>query len=207
MISVGIDIDRLSLMTVMGQPQSAAEYIQATSRVGRRWPGLVVVLLNAARSRDRSHYESFRAFHSALYRQVESSSVTPFSPRAVDRALHAVLIGLARLVVPHFSGNEGAAAIVDHREALEQVFDVVRRRVDAVDPGQREAVERVMSRIADEWRDVAEEGPLKYADLQNPTAALLVDATDTETDPEGHFRTLWSLRDVDTESELFLVRD
>jgi hypothetical protein len=99
MISVGVDIDRLGLMVVMGQPQATSEYIQATSRVGRQFPGLVITLFNASRSRDRSHYESFVTYHSALYRQVESASVTPFSSRARDRGLHAVLIALARLTM------------------------------------------------------------------------------------------------------------
>ena len=105
MISVGVDINRLGLMAVMGQPQSTSEYIQATSRVGRRYPGLVITMFNAAKSRDRSHYESFRDYHAALYRQVESSSVTPFSSQARSRALHAVLIALARLTVPAAPGE------------------------------------------------------------------------------------------------------
>lgn len=207
MISVGVDIDRLSLMAVMGQPQSASEYIQATSRVGRSLPGLVVVMLNPARSRDRSHYESFRAFHQALYRQVEASSVTPFSPRATDRGLHAVLIGLARLLVPAFSGNEGASAIGSHRADLTPIIDAILQRVANVAPEQRDAVEGAVERLIAEWTEVADECDLVYANKRQPTAALLIDASDFETDPEGHFRTLWSLRDVDTESNLYPVRD
>src|SRR3712207_6458686 len=119
MISVGMDIERLGLMVVMGQPQSTSEYIQATSRVGRQHPGLVVTLLNSGRSRDRSHYESFKSYHSALYRQVESTSVTPFSPRARDRGLHAVLVSLARLTIPGLAENDAAGAVARHREELE----------------------------------------------------------------------------------------
>ncbi len=87
MISVGLDIPRLGLMGVLGQPKAAAEYIQATSRVGRSddAPGLVVTLLNVGKPRDRSHYERFRHFHETFYRSVEVGSVTPFSARALDR--------------------------------------------------------------------------------------------------------------------------
>ncbi len=70
MISVGLDITRLGLMVVQGQPKTAAEYIQATSRVGRAVdkPGLVVAVLNLHKPRDRTHYESFRLFHRTFYR-------------------------------------------------------------------------------------------------------------------------------------------
>ncbi|UUZ59601.1 helicase-related protein [Nocardioides sp. B-3] len=82
MISVGVDVDRLGLMVVSGQPQTTSEYIRATSRVGRRHPGLVVTLFNSGRSQDLSHYEAFTTYHRSIYQQVEATGATPFAPRA-----------------------------------------------------------------------------------------------------------------------------
>ena len=98
MISVGLDIQRLGLMVVLGQPKSHAEYIQATSRVGRddRRPGLVLTLLNVHKPRDRSHYERFRHYHETFYRSVEAGSVTPFAARALDRGFAGALVAYAR---------------------------------------------------------------------------------------------------------------
>ena len=100
MIAVGMDVDRLGLMVVTGQPKQNSEYIQATSRIGRAHPGLVVTLYNAYRPRDLSHYENFTGYHAQLYRFVEGTTATPFSARARDRVLHALVISAIRLLYP-----------------------------------------------------------------------------------------------------------
>lgn len=204
MISVGVDIDRLGLMAVMGQPQSTSEYIQSTSRVGRRHPGLVAVLYNASRSRDRSHYESFRGYHSALYRQVESTSVTPFSARARDRGLHAVLVALARLTVPGLADNDGAALLDRHLPEVELLRDKILERVKRVDRDESEVARRQLDETIDLWRRRAHDTPnLVFQQPFNPDLALLGDAAKTRVE-DGKMPTLWSLRDVDLESNLYL---
>ena len=135
MISVGVDIDRLGLMVVNGQPKANAEYIQATSRVGRKAdvPGLVITVYNWSRPRDMSHYEGFRHYHEAIYRHVEATSVTPFAPRALDRALHAVLIALARLLSDIWTTNESAGRFNATHPLIEQIRTAILQRVDLIE--------------------------------------------------------------------------
>ena len=129
MISVGLDIPRLGLMAVFAQPKMTSEYIQATSRVGRQAdkPGLIVTIFNINRSRDRSHYERFRFFHDTFYRNVEATSVTPFSPRALDRGLFAVTVALSRLGNDFMIRNQDAEAILQHGRHLDDVAQDRRR--------------------------------------------------------------------------------
>jgi hypothetical protein len=210
MISVGVDIDRLGLMAVMGQPQSSSEYIQATSRVGRRYPGLVAVLFNAARSRDLSHYERFQAFHSALYREVNPSSVTPFSARARDKGLHAVFVALCRLKVPELRRNKDAAAVVNHVPDVQRIRDRIIDRVTSVSPAEVAETLVHLNQIIEDWKHRANNEPdLVYNNFSwgndDSEPGLLVEAA--EHDPEdGSFPTLWSLRDVDTQSNLYALR-
>ena len=97
MISVGIDVARLNVMLLVGQPKLTSEYIQASSRVGREFPGVAFTMYDASKSRDRSHYEQFKGYHESFYRHVEPTGVTPFSKPARERALHAVVISGARV--------------------------------------------------------------------------------------------------------------
>jgi hypothetical protein len=151
-IEVGIDIDRLSLLSVVGQPKTTAQYIQVTGRVGRRWwerPGLVTTIYSASKPRDRSHFEKFRSYHERLYASVEPTSVTPFAPAVLDRALHAVIATYVRQL-----GNEAAAERpYPVPEALvAEVGSLLLHRVNAVDPEEADNYERMLSKRLGEWR-------------------------------------------------------
>jgi hypothetical protein len=208
MISVGVDIDRLGLMAVMGQPQTTAEYIQATSRVGRRHPGLIAVMLNSTRSRDRSHYENFPGFHSALYREVESTSVTPFSARARDRGFHAVVVALTRLTIPKSAPNQAAADIeLFLPDIMSTVRPVILDRVRSVDPDELDATGQHFDEFIDWWREEAQDQPnLVYEARRGATQPALLKGFDVDDESVTGWDTLWSLRDVDVESTLFLEK-
>jgi hypothetical protein len=111
MLSVGVDVSRLGIMVVNGQPKGTAEYIQATSRVGRAFPGLVAAVLTWARPRDLSHYETFEHYHATFYQHVEAQSVTPFSPRAMDRGLTGAMLSIIRNRFEVLSPNPGAGSM------------------------------------------------------------------------------------------------
>ncbi|GAA3914198.1 hypothetical protein GCM10022244_25070 [Streptomyces gulbargensis] len=206
MIAVGVDVDRLGLMAVMGQPQTTAEYIQATSRVGRAHPGLVAVMLSSNRPRDRSHYENFLHFHSALYREVESTSVTPFSARARERGLHAVVVALTRILIPAARPNDAAGRIESYEEQVRgEVKDTLLRRVATVAPEEAEAVSDAFDEFVDQWCDEADVyGSLLFEPKRGDRTPSLLKSYDDESRDTKALPTLWSLRDVDAESALFM---
>jgi hypothetical protein len=160
MISVGLDIQRLGLMMVQGQPKTAAEYIQATSRVGRATekPGLVVTVLNLHKPRDRTHYESFRLFHRTFYRCVEATSVTPWAARALDRSLAAVVVAIARHLRPELTPEKAVQRLRDIPGYLEDVVEVIVARApeDQV-IGGREALRRAVQGLLQDWEAVVDD--------------------------------------------------
>jgi len=154
MLSVGVDVNRLGLMLVNGQPKNTAEYIQATSRVGRSFPGLVFTSLTWARPRDLSHYESFEHYHSAFYKHVEAQSVTPFTPRALDRGLTGGMVSMARLKKDPLAPNLGAESLTSAADpTVDEVTKSFGDRAHKVtDKTEIETLAKSMSRERfDEW--------------------------------------------------------
>jgi hypothetical protein len=137
MISVGVDVKRLGLMIVAGQPKATAEYIQATSRVGRTFPGLVCTVFNWARPRDLSHYETFEHYHTTFYKHVEPLSVTPFSPGALQRGLAGLLVSLVRLRGVEFNPNEAAARITTGNPYVQDAIETIARRAELIGDGNK----------------------------------------------------------------------
>ena len=228
MISVGLDIGRLGLMVVLGQPKTSAEYIQATSRVGREkaWPGLVLTLLNVHKPRDRSHYERFEAYHESFYRAVEATSVTPFAPRAVDRGLAAIVVAMARHGEPLLTPAARAVDLAKHRARLDWLSKAIRDRAEGhtkdFDPGeQSELGARMNGRVGDlldTWELIAAENVAVQAGLQygpfeaRPRPPLLHEPLDADLKREPpnsklrKFKAQWSLRDVEPEVPVIVRR-
>ena len=172
MLQVGVDVSRLGLMLVVGQPKNTAEYIQATSRVGRdaNRPGLVITLGNWARPRDLAHYEQFRHFHETFYARVEPLTVTPFSVTAIDRGLDGALVAAARVTQAGCSGGlnpeHNAGRVTEQAEALERLVDKLSIRISAA-AGEEEskyARDRLASRVG-EWKKRQREVAKKSGDL------------------------------------------
>ncbi|RKY07811.1 MAG: helicase, partial [Planctomycetota bacterium] len=205
MISVGVDISRLGLMAVTGQPKTTSEYIQATSRVGRdeRAPGLVVTLYGPAKSRDRSHYEHFRAYHESFYRYVEPSSVTPFSIPALERALHALIVIASR----HLWKCEKAQDFDPQRHAPGHLKEWLLERCSNIAPEHCDFLEELFDTHINNWEDRAEFLGAWGTPMQKAESDWLMYSFDKDppTDRIPPWPTMTSLRGVDVECEIRVV--
>jgi len=169
MIQVGLDVPRLSLMTIVGQPKTTSEYIQASSRVGRniKRPGIVVTNYNPFKPRDRSHYEHFRSYHHGIYQHVEPTSVTPFAVPVRERALHALVVILCR-----FWGDADLRARPNHPPdpgVVRRIKETIRKRVMLSDPDEWPGTESLIDAIVRKWSDAP---PPRYGGFGPPSEEM-----------------------------------
>jgi hypothetical protein len=203
-ISVGVDIDRLGLMLVNGQPKLSAEYIQATSRVGRgKVPGLVLASYSPSKPRDRSHYEAFRDYHERFYSFVEPTSVTPGALPAIERALHAGLVTVVRHGTALRSNDSAQKFSPATYSSLIEQFEtrLLLAYPDITSEAEeRERISEKLALVVKEWSDWSAGHPtIGYSFARSQKRpSLLVRFGDRCVDNVG-WHTLQSMRHVDKE--------
>lgn len=196
-IEVGIDIDRLGLLVIAGQPKTTSQYIQVSGRVGRNWekaPGLVVTVYSPLKPRDRSHFEKFRSYHQKMYQYVEATSVTPFSDPLLERALHAVMVSHVRLSSPSILQPFPYPAT-----AITEVENLIRNAVTNYQPNDLPKVNKWLQDRSEEWNDWEK---TKWNDRDGDTRQALMRPTEALIQSDES-RLFWptpnSLRNVDVE--------
>ncbi|MGP0066025.1 MAG: DISARM system helicase DrmA, partial [Isosphaeraceae bacterium] len=202
MVSVGVDVQRLSLMVVAGQPKTTAEYIQATSRVGRKFPGLVFTVYNWTRPRDLSHYERFEHYHATFYNHVEALSVTPFSAGALSRGLTALLVSCIRLQGTEFNANDRASRIDRNHPYVKEAVKTILKRAELVGSGDAQFITNLKAELndrLDQWLAEAQNHAggrvLGYDEKRDSVTVSLLNRPGLE--PWDDFTCLNSLRDVE----------
>lgn len=213
MISVGLDVPRLGLMTVNGQPKTTSEYIQTTSRVGRNAkdaPGLVLTLYRPLRPRDRSHYEHFHSYHSRLYCSVEPTSVTPFSSPVRERAIHALLVGMFRL--KGSKAYNDAAPALPQESVIQYAKEIIEQRIGKVEEEELQDSIKNMTRFLEDWEDWHPriwEGktiPPEFASYTDEVPLMYSAGTDPNMSWEGRGKeTPMSMRNVDAQCEAWVL--
>lgn len=204
MISVGVDVQRLGLMIVTGQPKTTSEYIQASSRVGRskNGPGVVIVLYNKSKPRDRSHYEHFMEYHSRIYSMVEPTSVTPFSAPVRERAIHALIVGYLRMFFDRYAESPYP---IPKNEDLAKIKNIILQRIKDIDHDEIEPAKKIIDDKIMEWSNYT---PTIYDGgfypPQNP-ALMYPFGNYPATNEELAWATPTSLRNVDQSCEAFII--
>ena len=208
MIQVGLDVPRLGLMTVVGQPKGTAEYIQTTSRVGRsrNAPGLVFITYNPNKPRDRSHYEHFKSYHQSLYRWVEPTCVTPYSLPTRERALHAIVVILVRMLHNKEIADTPPAEVAEETQRF--IKEWILRRINEIDPSEAKQTSEMLDEIFNKWCRLGSSAWGSMSQREFDTNAMPLLAASGSNIPECDeppFMTPTSMRNVDATSKAYII--
>jgi ATP-dependent helicase YprA (DUF1998 family) len=191
MFSVGIDIGRLNLMLVNGMPKNIAEYIQASSRVGRKVEGLVVTFLNPNQARDKSYFEHYIPFHQAFYKSIEPLSVTPFTENTIDKMLTTLMVTYVRHKVAGLNQNNDAQYF--QKEHIDELKQFLKDRFQN-NTAEYEFFESRIDFLANDWEERVQNIGLKKYDelLKRPTQVGVSDVDE--------WIVMQSMREVDDDT-------
>lgn len=207
MISVGVDVPRLGLMLINGQPKTTSEYIQASSRIGRsqKKPGIVVTNYRPTMPRDRSHYENFVSYHNSIYRYVEPTSVTPFSPPAMERALHAALI----IVMRHAGGlkePESVTKFDPNDKKQKSLIDLFYKRIEKAATKDSGLAKKYLDKLIIDWERFINDvhDPKVFFVKGDQYNSFMIRYEDKHKNTKDYkvFATLNSMRNVDQEAAI-----
>jgi hypothetical protein len=201
MISVGIDIERLNIMLVNGQPRNIAEYIQASSRVGRSHPGLVVSLLDANRARDKSHFEHFIPFHQAFYKGVEPLSLTPFTESTLNKMLTTLAVAYVRVM------EKGMAAQNAAKDFSKEKLNGFRKRIKerfASEEYLLKLLDEKLDELANNWLLAVKQDGIENYKKWGTNAGLLKRPAQAERQSDDIWLTMQSMREIDTSTYLHI---
>ena len=218
MLSVGVDIPRLSTMVVAGQPKSHSEYIQATGRIGRRNPGLIVTVYSYTKPRDLSHYENFKIYHSTFFKNVEAVSITPFTTRTRDIALFGVFVGMLRMTCPALAGDNNANNfdLKDHdiQIIVEEIKKILNNRVSEIDLDEQSNTMKDLDKLIRRWVYYRKThgDQLRYKQIHERAAKTLKESYYMllKSNPASERQLIWtptSLRNTEQEQQLFYMKE
>ena len=203
-IEVGVDVDRLSLMAVVGQPITTSQYIQVTGRIGRKWygedgqPGLVAMIYNYKSSRDLSYYERFQQYHQKIYSQVEPTSLTPFSLPVLDKALHAIMVGY---ILQNSDCKKIESCFYD-AEKLDELYNILIKRIEYIDKDEKDVLIDIFNKRKTQWEN---RQPEKWTAKRNDEDPPLLTYAGEFIKPEWK-NSVWptpsSMRSVDSSAEV-----
>jgi ribosomal protein L32 len=208
MIAVGMDVDRLGMMVVTGQPKMTAEYIQATSRIGRKYPGLAITVYNPYRPRDMSHYQNFKAYHSRLYQYVEGTTATPYASRARDRCLHALAVSVLRQSKSELATDEKAGNIKGLD--LTELKDLIKERTEVVEHRNVDVTIQELEQFLGKWQYLAErDNGVVYwkSDKRLGQKNRLLRRLSDNPQGEHERLTMDSMRSIEQTSKLYIQDD
>lgn len=200
-ISHGVDEDSFNIMYFFGMPNNNAEYIQAYSRTGRKYTGIVVDIIRLMRVRDRSYLKNFVTFHQNKDDLVESVPINRWAKNAIYSTLPGILSGVLMQYYTVETNNDNLYQAIKVKnllmDGLIDIDDVVNMIISIYDCRDNEKMSIAYKEI------IREEVPKILGGIQNGTFEKDVFLSDAIGQfSHGRLKPMRSLRDTEEQIEI-----